>query len=289
MHKAIYAALMAWVLILAPGAGRALAGELGLTAGVRAEAVAGADVDDGEGSMAVTGTRASLGTSWGGLDYAVARYHWDDASRLPLGNGNDDPWDTLHSLRLDLRHRAMVNDDWGYFVGGGVSAGWEEEMDDAGALHLRAGLLRVLRPGLTLSLGLGGAVHKTGLRAMPLAALAWGAEEEPGFSAVVGLPETWLRYRFDAAWLVRLGARMEGGLYRLADDSPVVSSGYVRQSGVAAAFVADWSPLENLTLSFGPEWHFARELTLYNEDGDEQDSYDGDAAPGFGLGLRYAF
>ncbi len=286
--------LGALVLALTLGPGAAQAGADGarerpdLFAGIQAHAVAGADVDGGAGSVAVTGARAVLGGSWGSLGYGVLGYRWSDASRLPFGNGGD-PWNTLHSLRLDLRHEAALGAGWGWFVGGGAFAGWEQEMDDAAGLHARAGVRRVFGPELRLSLGVGVVAHKTGLGALPVASLAWGDEAAAGLSAVIGVPETWLRFRFDDAWRVRLGVRLEGGTYRLADDSGVVRGGYVRQSGLAGALLADWSPLRGLTLSFGPEWRFARRLTLYNSDGDEQDSYGVDAAPGFGLGLRYVF
>jgi len=286
---------LAWALTLCLGWSPALAGGGAQGQGpdwgvdLLAGAVAGADVDDGGGSVAVSGAGATASWRWLSLSYGVATYHWDDVSRLPFGNGADDPWDSLHSLGLDLRHQDMVDESWGYFVGGGLSAGWEEEMDDSGTIHIHAGVLRTLGPGLTLSLGAGAWAHKTGLRALPLLALDYGSEDDLGFSATLGAPQTWLRYRFDPAWLVRLGARMDGGTYRLADDSVVARKGYVSHSGVAAALMADWTPSPGLTLSVGPEWHFARSLDIYDEDGDKKDSYGVDAAPGLAARLSWAF
>lgn len=286
---------LAWTLVLCLGWGPALAGGGAPGQGadwsvdLQAGAVAGADVDDGGGSVAVGGAGATASWRWLSLSYSVAAYGWDDVSRLPFGNGADDPWDSLHSLGLDLRHQDMVDENWGYFAGGGLSADWEEEMGDSGTVHVRGGVLRALSPGLTLSLGAGAWAHKTGLRVLPVLALNYGSQDDPGFSATLGAPQTWLRYRFNPAWMVRLGARMDGGTYRLADDSVVAGKGYVRRSGVAAALMADWTPSPGLTLSAGPEWHFARSLTLYNKDGDEQDSYGVDAAPGLAARLRWAF
>ena len=137
--------------------------------------------------------------------------------------------------------------------------------------------------------GVGVSAHPIGVRAMPVAAADWGNQRDLGFSATVGMPETMLRYRTSDLFSFRLGGRMDGGTYRLADDSPVEREGYMKTSSVTLGGYIDVTPLDDLTLTLGAEYLTRREMTVYNSDGEEKDSYDVDDAPALFLRLRYGF
>lgn len=256
-------------------------------AAVTGRAIGEADMDDG-GSVSVTETGASLRYRWFGIDYLNRRYDWSDTSDLPFGHGSD-PWEQLHLLRL----RAEISDQLGmgglgWFAGAGLTAGWEEEMDDAWGVSGTAGLTWALGD-VRLRGGVGVSAHPIGVRAMPIAAADWGNQRDLGFSATVGIPETMLRYRTSDIFSFRLGGRMDGGTYRLADDSPVEREGYMKTSSLTLGGYIDVTPLDDLTLTLGAEYLTRREMTVYNSDGEEKDSYDVDDAPALFLRLRYGF
>ncbi len=287
---AVLALALAWALTQPPSPARAGDGEpLGVRAAVHGAFTGGADVGDGDGQVAVRTAGVSLGCPVATLSYALTSYDWDDVARLPFGNGSDDPWDELHLLHLAADGHGMLDAHWGWFAGGAVGAGWEEELDGSGFLALSGGALYVVDEDLSLRLGLAARLHRVGLRLLPAVGLDWRTADAPGFSASVGAPESWLRWRFDPAWAMRLGAFIDGGIWRLKDGSPVADGGYVDNFGIVAALVADWSPLPGLTLSFGPDYHFARSLTVYDDDGDRRDDYDVDPAPGGSAALRWTF
>jgi hypothetical protein len=279
------ALLMTLALVLATPAAHAADNDL--TATVTGRAVGEADMDDG-GSVSVTETGASLRYRWFGIDYLNRSYDWSDTSDLPFGHGSD-PWEQLHLLRL----RAEISDQLGigglgWFAGAGLTAGWEEEMDDAWGVSGTAGLTWAVG-GVRLRGGVGVSAHPIGVRAMPVAAADWGNQRDIGFSATLGIPETMLRYRTSDVFSFRLGGRMDGGTYRLADDSPVEREGYMKTSSLILGGYIDVTPLDDLTLTLGAEYLTRREMTVYNSDGEEKDSYDVDDAPALFLRLHYGF
>lgn len=281
------AALLLGAMLLLAGTFPAHAENTDFDATVTGRAIGEADMDDG-GSVSVTETGASLRYRWFGIDYLNRRYDWADTSDLPFGHGSD-PWEQLHLLRL----RAEISDQLGFgglgwFAGAGLTAGWEEEMDDAWGVSGTAGLTWAVG-GVRLRGGVGVSAHPIGVRAMPVAAADWGNQRDLGFSATVGIPETMLRYRTSDIFSFRLGGRMDGGTYRLADDSPVEREGYMKTSSLTLGGYIDVTPLDDLTLTLGAEYLTRREMTVYNSDGEKKDSYDVDDAPALFLRLRYGF
>ncbi len=254
---------------------------------VTGRAVSEADVDGG-GSVSVTETGAAIRYRWFGVEYLNRRYDWSDTSDLPFGKG-DTPWEQLHLLRLraDISGQSGVG-GLGWFAGTAVSAGWEEEMDDAWSVSGSAGLTWALGD-VRLRGGVAAWAHPIGVRAMPLAAADWGNQHDPGFSATVGIPETMLRYRTSDIFSFRLGGRLEGDTYRLADDSPVKREGYMKTSSLTLGGYIDITPLEDLTLTLGAEYLTRREMGVYDKDGEERDTHDLDDAPALFLRLRYDF
>ncbi|WP_461209970.1 hypothetical protein [Desulfocurvus sp. DL9XJH121] len=281
-------------LVLALGlmsAAPALAADAGPA--VRLEARAGvaapADFDDRDGGVSVARAGVSAFVDRFRLDYDLRTYHWDDGGELPLGGGSDEPWDSLHSLALSAQGGGHLGGAWGWFWTARGGAAWEEEMDDAFSAAAGGGVSYAL--GRDLSLRAGGvlALGPLGWKALPLASLAWREGAEQGFSAGLGLPGSHVTYRFDSAWALRLSGTMEDGVWRLADDSAVERKGYLRESGIRAGLYALWSPLENLDLRFGPEWTFARSMSVYNDDGEKRSSYGLGSALGASATLGYRF
>jgi hypothetical protein len=61
-------------------------------------------------------------------------------------------------------------------------------------------------------------------------------------------------------------------------------------SGMVAGLHYDWKPTEAFSLSFGPEYHFSREMKLYNKNGDKTGgTIKQDAAFGGGVQMGYTF
>lgn len=254
-------------------------------------ALAGAaEFENDRGEMAMAKAGARIAYQGFSLDYSVTGFTWDDESRLPFGSGNDAPWDRFHQVALQADHSGELGKGWGYFAGAKAGAAYEKEMDDSFSLEAFGGLSYGFSESLTASAGVMAGVDAIRASVLPMLNIAWdGRENGRGWYATLGVPETSLGYAFGKALQVHADLGMDGATYRLADDSSVRRKGYVKLEGMQARLMADYSPAEDLTLSLGPTYDFARSLKFYNKDGDEQGSYDLGGALGVAAAIRYAF
>jgi len=252
-----------------------------------------ADLEDDRGAVAVNSGWAQVQYGPVRFDYAVDAYDWEDVDELPLGNGSDDPWDSLHQASLSLSHSDFVSRQWGWFASAAAGAAWEKDMDDSFSAGLGGGALYQWSDSVVVRAGAHVSVHAVGVTVLPALGLsinqgAAGRGEE-GWSASLGVPVTEVRYGWSGQWATRLSAAYESTLYRLADDSDVERKGYLGVSAVRLGLYQDWLPVEALRLTLGLEYRFLRGLDVYNDDGEHRNGYGVDAAPGVAFGARYAF
>jgi hypothetical protein len=242
--------------------------------------------DRGKVSVAQTGLAATW--RWLTLAYSLRSYDFEDVARLPFGNGRE-PFDQLHRVVLSADHGGQIEGRWSWFGGATLASAFEEEMEDSYSGMVRGGVGYALDGDLDLRLGAAVSAHPIGVRALPLVSLAWNRKAEQGWSALLGAPQTEARYRWNAAWATRAALGLEGGTWRLADDSPVRREGYFSEQGLKAGLYQDVNLTEAAFLSLGLTWSFARSMEVYNADGDKSGDWDLDPALGgsISFGLRF--
>jgi hypothetical protein len=258
------------------------------------DAIMNADV--GDGGYSVNQAGASLRWRMFSLSYTRSHYSWSNPGRLPFNNSNRDPWDTLQSLNFDVNFDGdfkLLSEgrQLRWFAGGNIYSSWESDLSNSFGLGGRLGLAYSLNSNWSFRLGGFLRYHPTGVDGFPLLGLSWqqdGAERQ-GWSLALGSPSTMVQYRFNPWLALSLGASYHYGVHRLADDSPVYSAGYVRSRHLVAGIYANVTPVERLNLSLGLEGNFWRELRLYNDDGDDLDSYEVDNALGLVFSFSYGF
>ena len=116
-----------------------------------------------------------------------------------------------------------------------------------------------------------------------------GGPQAQGLRVALGFPESAVSYRFNPMLALRLSAALDAGIYQLADDSPASPDGYLEKWGFGTGLFLDVSPVRNLTVSVGGQYLFGRELNLYEDDGDEIDSYDVDPAAAAVVKVKMTF
>lgn len=283
---AVVATVAAWSLPARAGEEAVPARDWTLKAWGGGVGQSGVENDRGEVSVAESGVKASW--RWLTVAYAARVYDFEDVSRLPFGNG-EDPFDTLHQVSLNADHGGHLDGPWSWFAGATLFSAFEEEADGSLGGMARAGVGYALAGNLDLNLGAGVSAHQVGVRALPLASLAWNRAAEQGWSAVLGLPETEIRYRWNEITATRATMGWDGGVWRLADDSPVRRKGYFSEEGARVGLFQDVHFSESAFLSLGLTWSFARSMAVYNEDGDKSGDWDLDPAWGgiVSFGLRF--
>lgn len=259
------------------------------------EYLGSADVESGDGEVAVTRTRADIGLSRFTLSWEGSWFTWKNQSGLPFGNGRDDPWNGLHMLALRVDQRGELSERWSYFVQGALRSGFEKQVSRSVGVAANGGLVYAWDDNWTL--GLGGfigwdptsdfAFSSTFAMIGPF--VQYRHPRAPGFSARLAMPQSELRYAFDQQWSTWIGLGISSGTYRLADDSPVMPKGYVRERQFSTGLFLDYFPLPNLMLRFGPSYYFERSLQIYDSSGEKTDKYDLDPAVGVKLELEWRF
>jgi hypothetical protein len=283
----LFAALVLTVPVCRPAHAQSGPDELAIA--VQGSGYGMAEVGDDGGEVQMFESGMELSYSYFTLSVDHLAFGFKDKDKLPFGNGKDDPWEGLTSIGLHGDYHDAFDESWGWFVGGGVGAGFEQELDNSLEGMAYAGVSYAFTPELMVQLGVGCSLDAVEVGVLPLVGLAWRSPGDLGFSASLGMPETSAQYRFGDDLAVRLGLGMTGGLYRLADDSPVAREGYLKLQGYKAGLYVDWSPFSNLSMSFGPECAFGNTFNIYDKDGDKLDDYDQDAAFGGMFSLKYAF
>jgi hypothetical protein len=249
------------------------------------------DIEDFGAEVGLTQLNLSASYLCFTFDYGLKSYRWSGVEGLPFGNRVVDPWDNLHKLIFGLRYAGPINDEgWSYFVLGRLLSGFEEEMNSSFGYNIIGGVMAVFPPQWELRFGVlvfYDEVDEFG--AFPVGTLLWNQEAATGWSAILGLPKTNLRYKFTPEVSAKLVLSFDNDLYRLANDSSVEEKGYFKDEALVLGLHLDIATSENSFLDIGGQYSFNREFSIYNQQGSDKSSHDIDGAFGLAVKLCYNF
>ncbi len=255
--------------------------------------IGSSDVENGHGSYSVAEYAAAI--EWQGLSltYTGRKYSWDDVAALQFGNGSDEPWETLHNISIGYNKRGVFNDTWGWFAGITGQASFEEEMDKSFSAFGQAGLSYLFSKDWRVHFGVVAMVSYDDPLVAPFIGANYRNPKELGLSASIGFPASYVNYRFNEAFALRLGALMSRNSYRLADDSSVAKEGYLSEQDVTTGLYADITPnlfdKGDLSISLGLEYTMLREIEIHDSDYNSLSDTDVDDSFGGFVRLQYTF
>lgn len=253
--------------------------------------IGSADFDNSNGGVQITSGQLELGVGDFSLSYQADKYSWNDKASLPFGNGRTNPWNTLHKLELAYGFNGEINRDWGYMIELSGSSAFEEDLGGYGAA-LIGGFGYAFNENWSARFGARLSVDEIETSILPFLAVSYEDIGTDGSGAFMtfGLPSTEVGYAFNESHALRAAFDFEGDTYRLKDDSTVARKGYVETGSMILGLYYDWQATDSLSLSIGPEYHFGREMQIYDEDGDKMgDSKKLDSAVGGILKVTYSF
>lgn len=231
--------------------------------------IADADFKSSGGSAQVLTNRLRLRAGAFSFSYAGRNYSWDDVGQLNFGNGSDKPWDTLHRLRLSFGHEGEINENWFYSTEIVGTSSFEKEMEGSYGAALRGGFGYLINENWGMEFG--AQVFTNNINSSILPYLGIGYEnfdsDGAGYFMTLGAPSTEAGYAFSEETRVRFAFDMTGTTYRLKDNSSVSRKGYMETSSMVTGLYCDWKPTDAFSLSLGPEYHFERNMKLYDQKG----------------------
>jgi hypothetical protein len=224
------------------------------------------------------------------LSFERVHYSWSNVERLPFGNGVDEPWDDLNVLTLGYQRNGKISKKWMYFVGAGVSSSFEKELDDSYSIRGFGGVTYIFSRKWQFSLGAGGVYHKVRSQGLPVIGVTYNRGATKGLSAGLGFPLTFLAYHFNENWAIKTRlVEFDLDIFRLKDDNPASPEGFLERQDLMADLGVEWTPMKSLALYVGARYYFKRELTLYDNDGNNEREFDVDNAWGGVLRLSWKF
>ena len=255
-------------------------------------AIADSDFKSSGGSAQVSSGEVRVKAGSFSLGYEGKKYSWSDVNRLNFGNGKDNPWDTLHRVRLGYEHEGEINRDWYYSAEVAATSSFEKEMSGSLGAAVRGGFMYVINDNWATEFG--AQIFTNNIETTLLPYIGIGYEnfdaDGAGLFMNLGAPSTEAGYSFSDEATVRFTFGMDGKTYRLKDDSSVVKKGYMSTSSMKTGLYFDWNPTDALSLTLGPEYHFEREMRLYKQDGKRTGpTIKQEAAYGGILQVKYTF
>jgi len=258
---------------------------------VRSQAQAMAEMDDGGGEVGVWRNEATVKVSPLTLRYELRSYQWGDKHKLPLVGNSETPFDNLHRLSVGLSHDGPISGDWGWFAGATGTAAFESELEDSFGAAVRAGVSYSFDERWQAMAGGTFFANAIRVRAFPILGVVYNGigEDGTGLMARITAPDASVMYRFRPWFGMSANFGLDSRFYRLADDSAVEPEGFLATRALEASLMAEWSPTQGLQINFGPTFSFAREMSVYRNNGDKVRSPNLDSTLGVACDVSYRF
>lgn len=259
----------------------------------RVFALGDSDLESGGASYATS--QAALELSYWHWELALSRqyFSWKNPGEFVEDTGGDDPWEYFNQVRLGFSHPFVHSDRWSsqWFAGGVM--GFEEEVSDSFAGYIGGYATYRINERLWLTGGFFYSRHQeitTDFDFVPIIGVLWNPGATHGFSARLGLPETRATWHFNGRTRLVLDLKtIEGGVTRLADDSPVREGGYVEMVSASLVLRLETQIGEDWKISAGVGHSIHREMKLYDADGGNRRTIDVERAPGVELAIGRSF
>jgi len=273
----------------AAGAEKFITGELKIGMG----AVTRSDIGDSGSSYGLVGSTIDMEA--GPLIGSMKRleFDWSAPESFVENTNGDDPWGSLNSITLGLKHKGLFSEELMYEATAGMISGYEDEMDDSFTAFVGGYAIYAIAPRWAVMLGAFYSRHQeveTDFDFIPILGLSWNSEAVEGFSLALGLPTTEAIWHFSEATRLILDlSSLEGGVYRLADDNQLREEGYVELVSATASLRIEMRIPGGFDLGLGICHALDREMKLYDSNGENELSHNVENQPGFSINLKRSF
>ena len=255
--------------------------------------IARSTVGDSQSAYSLAAGKFNLGIGPVNGEFKALHFAWDRPDAFVVDTSGRDPWDTLYEVSLGYRHPGEISERLSYELMLGAASGFEKQLD--GSLSFSAGgyLLYQLAPKWTLAAGGLYSRHQnvnTDFDFIPIIGISWNAEATQGLSFTLGLPSSDVTWHFNEKTRVILElSSFEGGVFRLADNSPVREKGYVELLSTSCTLRLETLLWDRLQVSAGISQPISREMKLYDHQGKNEKKYDVEKLPGLILSMSLPF
>jgi hypothetical protein len=123
-------------------------------------------------------------------------------------------------------------------------------------------------------MGLFGGYHPVRLLIFPMLSYSYRTNQKDGIQAVIGFPNTYIGYHINSDTLIRLGALFSNSLIRLSNDSPIEQEGFAEFQDYMGSLGVTYEFNNKVKFMGDLLYALKRDLTIYNKDATELESYE---------------
>jgi hypothetical protein len=255
--------------------------------------VGSSNMKDREAAYAVDGVEVGVSLGPVSSSFKTLAYSWDKPELFPGNGTNRDPWERLNEITVMLTGGGAITDRLQYSLLGGITSGYEEEMDDSYCYFAGGYGIYTLTPDWDI---MAGAIYSryqkvdTDLDVIPVVGVSWNATTTNGLSISLGVPTTEISWHFNEKTSLSLDmSSFEGGVYRLADDNPIRKKGYVEFESSTYSLRLDTMLGSRIQLSSALFQSVARDIRLYDAEGKNRVTHEVDNNVGIMTSVSVAF
>jgi hypothetical protein len=147
-------------------------------------------------------------------------------------------------------------------------------MDNAYSFGLFSFASYAINRDHTLQVGVFGNYHPVSSLILPIASYSYRANQKEGIEVIVGFPRTHVGYHVNPDTLLRLGVTFSNSLIRLSDNSQVEAGGFNEFQDYMGNLGVSYTISDKIKLKGDLLYAVKRDITTYNKDGREMNSYE---------------
>lgn len=241
------------------------------------------------GEFAFGADKLEVSNPLASVSYERWRLNWKDLDQLPFGDGQNTPVDQMHSVRLGARYMHKWSDNVRWLSSAGVGMTYEKQTHDSMSLSLFTMWIRQLEDGWALSYGAAMSYHPVRSRFLPVAGFSYRMHAPLGWSGLLGYPRSYVGYGFTPQWQLSAGLVNNAIMAKLAEDSQIAADGYGEINAWQADVALKYQPAKHWSVATSLRFSPLYEFTVFDADGNKQDTYTMLPTWGAALGLTYQF
>jgi hypothetical protein len=223
------------------------------------------------------------------LGYELRNYRWTNTDELPFAASSEDPFDAMHSVWVGYTYTGRLSGDWGWRLFTRLSSSFEDDVLGLPTVSLGAAFNYMATQDLIIMFGAFGSYNDADQFVLPALGLMYRPAATEGWSGSLAFPISRLNYHFGPSFKVTLRTGWIRRTYKLADDNPVRPEGEFRTSELSAGLSMTWNMTQRWSLTLGGDYLFNREITFFDDGGDNETGFDLDNTWGLFGKISFAF
>lgn len=251
--------------------------------------VSDSNISGSSGSFEGTKNKISINNFFLGFSYTTRTFKWSKIEELPFGDKVNKPIERTQTIQLDARLPYKINEKWFMLNSISLKSSFEDTMDDSYSVGIFSFSSYKFDDDHTFQMGAFANYHPITTIALPIVSYSYRATNRDGVKFVFGFPRTYVGYHLNRDTLINFGMIYSQSVVKLSNSSVVERGGYVKTIDYMSNIGISYDFTKDFKIQADILYGLKREFTMYNSDGDLQETHEVDSALGANLRVVYTF